>query len=346
MADWKVSAERIEMFAHPNADRMEVAKVGMFQLVVAKDNNYRTGDLVVFAPKRSILPLEIRDNYRNADTGLSYLRGGERVSSVRLRGELSEGVTVSKEWALSKLGGSELVEGEDISEQLGITEYVPPVPMEFAGKVEPLNLGAFARHDVESSLIYGSEFEEGEPVLITEKLHGTQINMVFYANGQTQITSKGFAGKHMALLESAGNIYWQALHNSGVAERVRQLFPNSVVQAMGEVVPAQGANWSYGFAQPTVRLFRLHVDGERLNIANPRVASLRDVWAPVLHSGPYTQAEVSKLAVGKETVSGKSLHIREGVVIEPMTPRNAREGFALYLKVINPKFKDDDDSVS
>ena len=58
MADFKVSAERIELFDHPNAERLQVAKVGMFSLVVGK-GQYQDGDVVVFAPKRAILPEEI-----------------------------------------------------------------------------------------------------------------------------------------------------------------------------------------------------------------------------------------------------------------------------------------------
>lgn len=37
MAIWKVSAERAEIFPHPNSDRMDLCKVGMFQLVGASD---------------------------------------------------------------------------------------------------------------------------------------------------------------------------------------------------------------------------------------------------------------------------------------------------------------------
>ena len=34
MSNWKVSREKIEIFSHPNADKMEIGKVGTYQVVV------------------------------------------------------------------------------------------------------------------------------------------------------------------------------------------------------------------------------------------------------------------------------------------------------------------------
>jgi hypothetical protein len=38
-------------------------------------------------------------------------------------------------------------------------------------------------------------------------------------------------------------------------------------------------------------------------------------------------------------VSGKELHIREGVVVTPVVPRNDSEGHGLAVKFLNSKFK-------
>jgi hypothetical protein len=46
---------------------------------------------------------------------------------------------------------------------------------------------------------------------------------------------------------------------------------------------------------------------------------------------------------GMETVSGKQLHIREGVVIRPYIDRCARYNTKLRLKLINPKYKESGD---
>jgi hypothetical protein len=44
------------------------------------------------------------------------------------------------------------------------------------------------------------------------------------------------------------------------------------------------------------------------------------------------------LCKGKELVSGKSLHIREGVVLRPYIDRYAKDGTKLRLKIINPAY--------
>src|SRR5437899_9871960 len=89
MAKLSVTAEQITVFPHPNADALELAQVGLFRAVVAKDA-YRTGDYVVYIPEQAILPEELI-----AEFGLTgRLAGGKknRVKAVRLRGELSQGI--------------------------------------------------------------------------------------------------------------------------------------------------------------------------------------------------------------------------------------------------------------
>ena len=46
MATWKVSAERIRLFPHPKADRLQLAKAGMFQLVVNTANGREVAEAV------------------------------------------------------------------------------------------------------------------------------------------------------------------------------------------------------------------------------------------------------------------------------------------------------------
>ena len=46
MSNWKVSKEKIELFVHPNADALEIGKVGAYQVVVQK-GLYQTGDEII-----------------------------------------------------------------------------------------------------------------------------------------------------------------------------------------------------------------------------------------------------------------------------------------------------------
>lgn len=353
MAIWKVSAERAEIYPHPNSDRMDLCKLGMFQLVVAKTNGYQSGDIVIFAPARSVLPPDLRGNYLNSETGVSYLAGSQhdRVTSVRLRGELSEGVTISPDYVKAKLGLETLEEltiGADLSQALGIHKYEPPLPTGFSGELARLEVdGPFRQHDVEQFGIFGSEFQAGEQVIGTEKIHGSQANILIEPSGTVHVTSKGLASKRFTILEDASNIYWRALRNSNLVQIVTDCYPGRWVQIFAEAIPAQGQAWSYGADgnRPVLRLFRIQLDGQELRLEQVP-AELRALWVPVLYQGPFQEETLRALAKGKEQVSGRQLHIREGIVITPATPRNSSQGWPLLLKMINDKFKGSDEDPS
>lgn len=377
MAVWKVSPERISLFPHPGADRLLVARVGMFPLVVGKDNNYEDGQIVVFAPKRSIMPEWLRPNYCNEETGVSYLKDGSIVKSIKLRGELSEGCTITPKTVEDLLEKNnetkefpEFVDktledlvGVDISSLIGITEYIPPIPLSMAGEVDRLPVTSFSQHDVEGITIFADELEDGEQVICSEKLHGSQGNYIRDEEMNDFVSSKGLIGRNLVLKKSDTNLYWKAIGDAKLKELVDTAYPGSFVQIMFEVIPCQ-KGFSYGFDKPSLRIFRLEVD--RVRISLPQIATydsnemkwvahnsdlqgIVDLWVPVLFVGEYSRDEITKLAKGRETISGKELHIREGIVVEPIIPRFSKNGsFPLLLKIINPKYKgeDDDDALS
>ena len=117
------------------------------------------------------------------------------------------------------------------------------------------------------------------------------------------------------------------------------------MQIFAEVFPAQGGAWKYGSDRPHLRIFRLVVDGCEVSRQSAAPA-LWELWVPLIYQGPFVEAELRQLARGREQVSGRELHIREGVVVTPLLPRPAREGWNLALKIINDKFKGSDDDIS
>lgn len=374
MAEFKVSAERVELFLHPNAERLEIARAGEFGFVVGKWQ-YKNGDIVVFAPKRSILPEEIRGEYCNKDTGESYLKRGAVVKSVRLRGELSEGVTLDKEWVLGKvfsilkdhlnLDDEDFWEwsneyfdrniGYDLSECLGIVEDIPEIPKQFTGVQSNIKASNVSLHDCAAFRFHKNDFKECEMVIVSEKLHGTQINIIMHEDDETvEIGSKGLLKRGIVLDVDSANIYWKAFLDSGIMDIKKALWPGQFVQVMGEVVPAQ-KGFSYGYETPVIRVFRVEVLKVRQSVFQIFSAydhteldgykDLLAMWVP-FEVIPYCESSIVAASKGMEGVSGKKLHIKEGVVVEPIYPRQSRSGKELIVKVINPKYKGDDDDMS
>lgn len=332
MSERQVIKERAKLFPHPNAERLELCKVGSFQLVVQK-GRYADGDPIVIAPERAELPPQYTGLFVNADTGVSYLTGPQqnRVKSVRLRGEVSQGVILPLE------GLEDAPFGEDLSERLGITFWEPPIPLSMAGDVASLPASPhYKHHDVEQAGIYQGEFVTGESVIVTEKLHGTQGVYFRDEAGVWWVTSKGLSRKSLAIRENASNIYWQAARNMSLFEQADAAFPAGALQIFGEVIPAQ-KGFGYGVQRPQIFFFKLVHEGRRL----PRAewpAWFLGHSVPVLYEGPLDMAAVRELRGGKETVSGKGLHIREGVVLMPAEPRFTADGRELLVKLISDAY--------
>lgn len=59
---------------------------------------------------------------------------------------------------------------------------------------------------------------------------------------------------------------------------------------------------------------------------------------PLLYEGPFDREQVLALADGRETISGTNAHLREGVVIRPVVPRDAEEIGRVILKHIGAKY--------
>jgi RNA ligase (TIGR02306 family) len=186
-------------------------------------------------------------------------------------------------------------------------------------------------------------------VIATEKVHGSQCALLVDEAGVPHVSSKGFFDKGIEIREGEGNIYWRAVRNTGLVDLLVAAFPGRLVQAFGEAFPAQGGQWSYGADgdHPAIRVFRVIVDGRELSMEEAKAAipEIADLWVPVLYEGRFDLDVLRPLAKGREQVSGRARHKREGLVVTPATPRRAREGFNLALKIVSPDFKDSDDAL-
>lgn len=334
MAQWKVTIEKVSLFPHPNADSLQLAKVGQHQLVV-RLNSLKQGEEVVFIPQRSLLPDAIAEPFR------THLKGKEknRVGAVRLRGELSMGIVLSVEEATQHASG-DLPRGQCVAALLGVEKYEPPIPVSLSGEVEPASI-ELSKHDVEQFGIYADQFEAAEEIIVTEKVHGSQVMYFLTGDGDFGLSSKGLGAKGLLIRQSTTNTYWAAAANCHIRQRMQEFFtaqcsPVDTLQFFGEAVPVQGGRWSYSFQQPHVLLFDVRINGE--SVAYDRLESLRDLWIPVVYRGKYSEADFPRLCTGNECVSGKELHIREGVVVRPNVDRRASDGTRLMVKVINPKY--------
>jgi RNA ligase (TIGR02306 family) len=347
MSNWKVIKTRIEVFDHPSADKLQLGKVGTYQVVVQK-GLYEGGEEVVFAPEKSVLSGSLEQEYKD------YLAGPakNRVKAVRLRNELSCGIIIPPHLIEAQCGKTidELPE-DDLAEMLGITLYVPPVPTEMDGKAEPIEYSNMSgRLDVEQYGVYESNFVEGERVIGSEKLHGSQINA--YASLQDDcikhkwVSTKNYNKAGLHLIESDSNFYWRATRAIGLWDMINEIYGGvkhgeRVVQVFGEAIPCQA--FKYGQTEHTMRIFDLRVDG--VSVPYDLVPEpFKKYWVPILYDGPYENVDdIKRLCKGMEQVSGTEANIKEGMVLRPYIDRRAGDGTRLLVKILNPKYKETGD---
>ena len=121
------------------ADKIELAIVDGWQVVVAKDVEHMVGDKVVYCEIDSFLP--IRDEFEFLRKS-SYKKMGDqegfRLKTIKLRGQVSQGLIlpISVVPITQFATALNLPEGMDVTEMLGIVKYEPPIPAELAGKVK------------------------------------------------------------------------------------------------------------------------------------------------------------------------------------------------------------------
>lgn len=344
MSTLRVTAEELTIHEHPQADALELAQVGLYRAVVAK-GVYRTGDLAVYIPEQAVLPGELV-----AELGLTGKLAGSaanRVKAIRLRGELSQGIVCRP----TALAGVDLAkaraDGADFAAELGIVKWVPPVPVSMSGEVEPAP-DLLPWIDIENLKRHPAAFTDGEPVAVTEKVHGTACCVTYHAGGgRLQVTSKGLGAQRLALVEDPKNLYWRAVRGHDVARVAAELAGElgaARIGVYGEVYGAGVQDLGYGAdsrrGEPGYAVFDVAVEaGGQLRWLDPEeltgMLAGRLPLVPTLYRGPYEARAVMELAEGRETLSGGAAHIREGVVVRPLRDRYSAElGGRAVAKVV------------
>lgn len=351
MSTFAVTVERLTILPHPNAERLELAQVGLYHAVVAK-GQYKTGDLALYIPEQAILPDDLIDELNL--TGKLAGSKKNRVKAVRLRGELSQGI-VARPSGLFGIDYEQAHEtGEDFAERLGITKWVPEIPASMSGQVEP-NSDLLPWVNIENIQRYPDMFTVGETVVATEKVHGSSTLYTYrVADGAEFMSSKGLASKGLTLRQEENNLYWRVgkgYNLANFAARVAQRLKDDTIThigVFGEVFGAGVQDLAYGAdgktRKPGYQVFDIAVrfqNGEVKWVDTDEVRSLVEQegeglrMVPELYRGPYEPAVIAEVAEGKETISGQGLHIREGVVLRPVTEttygRNARRKIGKWV---------------
>ena len=341
----------------PNADNIELVLVNGWQ-AITKKGEYKEGDFVIVATTDAIIPQKLSD-----DMGVTnYLRKGQRVRTVKLRGVYSECLLIPVKYVPFM---ENYYDGKDMMELLGITKYEPPV------KMIPLSNGKKVRyHQNPNFHIYykfpnmknvPDMFTEDDDVVITRKIHGTnarygivrkkklslwdRVRKFFgnewvefeYVYGSHNVEkgsdSQGFydtdVWMEMADKHQIRKKLWNHVKDTYYPEELTQGFT-----IYGEIY-GKGIqkNYEYGLNEIMFYGFDVEVDGEYQPHMEETVhfKCLGLPQVPVLYKGKWSKEQQDKFVFNNFIYGTKVPH--EGVVVKSVTGERSK-----VAKVINPDY--------
>lgn len=324
MSEVLITTVKIDaIYPHPNADRLEVIKLGAYQVCDEK-GKYTVGDVVAHFPPDILIPNKLATQLGVANYLKDAIYPGDpnkskcRVSAIRLRGMASFGFIL-------KVSADE---GTDLTERFNGIKYEPPEPWWYkSGDNAKSDTRFHVYTDIQNyrNSRYRGAFADRQPVRMTEKVHGTN-SRVGIIDGEFMCGSHKCVKKAPAEGESA-SIYWKPL-TENMKDMLRCISAGGKnVIAFGEIYGSKVQFMDYGtFGSDGYALFDISVDGNYLDWEQVVYYATRFCvpLVPLIYEGPFMADLVEQLVDGNSVV-GNPISIRskfkgrEGIVITPLT---------------------------
>lgn len=266
---------------------------------------------------------------------LEYLRKDGRVKTVRLRGYVSQGLILP-------VPSSNLNEGDDVANLLGITKYEPAAPKyqsNYGKKTSKKVVNPFFEKCTSPNNVkyYPEVFKEGDLVVVTEKIHGTS-----WRAGTLPKTSKTLWSKIVAALQKAVGRYnayefvygshnvqithnnrYKGFYGSDVYGKVAKKYNATQIPAdytvFGEAYGEGIQDLDYGVkGDIDLMVFDVKYKGDFLPYDEMLAFCARYglPTVPLLYKGLYYKGLVEEHTDGKTTLAAAPKQIREGCVIK------------------------------
>ena len=314
------------------ADAIERATVLGWQLVVKK-NDFQVGDLVVYCEIDCLMP--------NKPVFEFLKPRGMRVRTIRLRGQISQGIC----FPLSILPeGFDVVEDADCTRELGIEKYEPPLPACLSGVAKGRFPSFIPKTDETRVQVLQKLLDKykGEKCYITEKVDGSS-GTVYVHNGEF-----GVCSRNLELLEDSENSFWKVARQKDVENKIRSLHGNFALQ--GELIGEGIQDNRLKLWGQTIRFFNVFdIDKFEYLPYEKFIATLQHLQLPSVPilSVDYELTndieEIIKMATRKSTITPDVW--AEGIVIRPLNEKIelllSNENFnngRVSFKAINPEF--------
>ncbi len=357
----------LDIQPHSNADKLSIATVYGFQVIVSKDR-YKVGDKAVYIPIDSILSVKLENILFPADSKIKL--HSSRVRQIKIRGIASQGMLVAPSEIQSLVNPAYLKDEQDLKLVLGITKHEPllkgepGIPGARRNRIRKNDNPLFHKYNgLDNIKWFPNKFTEQTQVVIQEKLHGTNARASImpystsslwrkikkllgltpefdncYGSNNVEISAKGsykgFYGE---------DVYGNTFNKLDVFNKIK--VGESI---FGEIVgPSIQKNYSYGLKGHTFVLFDvkvLNADGTQRWLSPDEVEQFAlqrgFQMVPILYKGPYNKELSYSLTKGKSEFNDRSEKVREGIVIKAAADYSI-EGNKQALKWVSEDYLSD-----
>tara|TARA_R110000868_G_scaffold134637_2_gene346753 strand:- start:101 stop:1225 length:1125 start_codon:yes stop_codon:yes gene_type:complete len=340
------------------ADNIELGVIGGWNCIVKK-GEYKVNDLVAVATTDAVIPQGLSD----AMNVTNYLRKGQRVRTVKLRGVYSECLVIPNQFLPV---GYPIPEGTDLMETLNIFKYEPParqVQLSSGRKIkykDNPNFGIYYKFPNLKNV--NGMFNENDVVEITRKLHGTNARYGIVKKSKLSIWDKvkRFFGNEWVEYEYVygshnvekgsdsqgfyGTDVWKTIADKyEIKEKLWDLFKRykdyykikEGIVIYGEIYGAGiQKNYDYGLKDIQYAGFDVTINGEYCNAIRSfdiQSAALELPYVPTLGFCNWNQ-EVQDSFVFNNFIEGTKVP-HEGIVIKALDGNRHK-----VAKVINPDY--------
>lgn len=345
----------------PGADNIELVVVGGWN-AITKKGEYNEGDGVIIATTDAIIPQDLSDKMGVTN----YLRKGQRVRTVRLRGVYSECLIIPMSFLDGK--GAKNLPGTDLMGTLGIFKYEPPtkqIQLASGKKIKYKDNPNFhVYYKFPNLKNVSGMFTEDDVVEITRKIHGTnarygivkktslsfmdKVKKFFHLGGEWIDYEYVYGSHNVEKGSDSQGFYstdiWRTIADKyQIKEKLWKLVKEEYtpkelgagVVLYGEIYGAGiQKNYEYGLTEVEFVGFDFSEDGTYFNPTIARSAISDTMGLPYveeLYFGPWSKEIQDKFVFNNFIQGTKVPH--EGIVIKYETGERNK-----IAKVINPDY--------
>lgn len=318
----------------PGADQIEVASVLGWKCVVKKDT-FRVGDLGVYMEIDSVPPDEERYAFLWSKTERLPRPRNYRIRTVRLRGQVSQGLLLPISDVVDENSGPVALEvGKDLTDVLGVAKWEPP-SVDVGGSQArggfPIGVPKTdeVRIQAQPELLQALA---GCPWEATVKLDGTSATFAM-VDGEFHACSRNLS------VREGDNIYWRMARRYRLPELLA-LAPNLAIQ--GEICgPAIQKN-RLGLGEHDLFVFDMWDYGRWEYLSSSAVRELCHLFGlrvvPLAAVGTAFNLGIEDLLRAADGKYEGTDNDREGIVVRSSLEGCVRPDLRVSFKVVSNRF--------